>query len=228
METMKKLVVFALMGILLISMNSCKKNDDEEPLIIKDGDGNQYTYVTIGTKKWLVENLRTTHYNDGTPIPLVTDNNQWGSLISPAYCWYNNDSARYFESYGALYNWYAVDTDKLCPKGWHVSTDSDWTELTTTLGGDSIAGGKLKEAGTEHWNDPNIGGTNEYGFTALPGGYRNFDGQFFGISGNGNWRSTDEYDATNAWYWYIIYNHTDCYKYYGSKKGGFSVRCVKD
>ena len=108
---------------------------------VVDIDGNVYHTVTIGTQVWMVENLKTTKYNDGTAIPLVTDNTAWGALTTPGYCWYNNDSATYKNTYGALYNWYAVNTGKLAPTGWHVPTDSEWTVLTTYLGGQSVAGG---------------------------------------------------------------------------------------
>ena len=108
---------------------------------VVDIDGNVYHTVTIGTQVWMVENLKTTRYNDGTAIPLVTDGTAWAALTTPGYCWYNNDSATYKNTYGALYNWYAVNTGKLAPTGWHVPTDSEWTVLTTYLGGESLQAG---------------------------------------------------------------------------------------
>ena len=116
-------------------------------------------------------NLKTTKYNDGTSIPNVTNDTSWSNLTTGAYCWYNNDVS-YKNPYGALYNWYAVNTGKLAPKGWHVPSDAEWTTLITYLGGESIAGGKLKEAGTTHWLSPNTEATNSTGFSALPGGRR--------------------------------------------------------
>jgi uncharacterized protein (TIGR02145 family) len=138
---------------------------------VKDIDGNIYHTVTIGTQVWMVEDLRTTHYNDGTPIPHITDTKEWENLKSGAYCWncWLNNAESDKTVYGALYNWYAT-TDKLCPVGWHVSTDEDWEILIDYCGGWEIAGGKLKEAGTAHWESPNIGATNEFGFTAIPFG----------------------------------------------------------
>ena len=140
--------------------------------IVTDSDGNLYNTVTIGTQCWLTENLKTTRYNDGSQIPKVSDPLAWSNLITPAYCWYNNDSSSYMAAYGAMYNWYTVATGKLCPDGWHVPTDGDWTKLTDYLCGNSMSSAKLKEAGNMHWNNPNGESTNTSGFTALPGGYR--------------------------------------------------------
>ena len=125
-------------------------------VVVQDIDGNNYLTVTIGTQIWMAENLRTTKYNDGTAIPLVTDNTTWANLTTPAYCWYNNDAKTNGSTYGALYNWYSVNTKKLCPTGWHVPNDTEWTTLTTYLGGTAVAGGKLKETGTAHWYSPNF------------------------------------------------------------------------
>lgn len=155
---------------------------------VTDSDGNVYNTVTIGTQVWMAENLRTTKYKDNTAIPLVTDNTAWTNLSTPGYCWYNNDAATNKSTYGALYNWYTVNTGKLCPTGWHVPTDAEWSTLTTCLGGVGVAGGKLKEAGTSHWMSPNVGATNETGFTALPSGYRYAGGTF-------------EYNGLGGWWW---------------------------
>ena len=138
---------------------------------VVDIDGNVYNTVTIGTQVWMVENLKTTKYRNGDAIPNVTGNASWVALSTGAYCWYNNDAATYKATYGALYNWYAVgDSRNIAPSGWHVATDSEWTTLSTFLGGESIAGDKLKEIGTSHWLSPNTGATNSNGFTAFPGG----------------------------------------------------------
>jgi uncharacterized protein (TIGR02145 family) len=104
---------------------------------VKDIDGNVYKTVTIGKQVWMAENLKTAKYNDGKTIPLVTDNTEWSNLSAPAYCWYNNDIANK-EVYGALYNWYTVNTNKVCPKGWHIPIDAEWTTLTTYLGGEGV------------------------------------------------------------------------------------------
>ena len=134
-----------------------------------DFDGNNYPVGQIGTQIWMVENLKTTRYNDGTDILSITDNTTWENLITPGYCFYNNGVVNK-NTYGALYNWYAVNTGKLAPKGWHVPTNDEYTTLITFLGGESVASSKLKESGTSHWQSPNTEATNQSGFTALPGG----------------------------------------------------------
>jgi uncharacterized protein (TIGR02145 family) len=212
--------------LVIILTNRCKK--DEESTGIKDGDGNVYTFTTIGTQIWLVENLKTTKYNDGTPIPNITDNATWGNLNTPGYCWYNNDASTYKDTYGALYNWYAINSGKLCPVGWHVPSDSEWTTLTDYLDGESVAGGKLKEISTTHWITPNTGATNENGFTALPGGYRVIDGTFVSIGGFGGWWSATEHGATYVWIRNMTCNSSSVYRIDDEKEYGFSVRWVKD
>lgn len=193
----------------------------------KDVDGNIYNTVTIGTQVWMTENLKVTRFNDGSAIPLVTDNTEWSNLLSPGYCWYKNDTA-FAHTYGALYNWYTVDVGKLCPAGWHIPKDQEWTTLTTYLGGENIAGGKLKEAGTDYWYNPNTGATNETGFSALPGGYRDLKGEFYYMGYYGYWWSTSAIGSANAWSRYIPYNTCTVEKFPNDKKSGFSVRCVRD
>src|SRR5690554_5475820 len=169
---------------------------------ITDIDGNTYKTVTIGTQTWMAENLKVTKYNDGIAIPNVTDNTAWRELATGALCDYANTPSN-SETYGKLYNWHAVNTGKLCPTGWHVPSDAEWTELTDYLGGTSVAGGKLKETGTTHWAR-NTGATNETGFTALPGGGRDDSGTFYGIGGDGFWWSATEHYAL-AWYRFMLY-----------------------
>jgi uncharacterized protein (TIGR02145 family) len=187
---------------------------------VTDIDGNTYNTVTIGTQVWMAENLKTIKFNDGTAISNVTDGAAWLGLTTPAYSWYNNDIANK-DIYGALYNWYTVKTNKLCPSGWHVPSDAEWTVLTTYLGGAS-AGGKLKETGTTHWLTPNAGATNETGFTALPGGYRYNGGTFGNIGILGDWWSSTE-TYTRA----MHFDGADVGMLY-SQGAGFSVRCLKD
>jgi len=193
---------------------------------VKDYEGNVYNTVKIGNQCWLKENLRSTKYNDSTNIPNVTDNGLWPNLITPAYCWYNNDYAAYGSVYGALYNWHTVNTGKLCPIGWHVPSKADWTQLSNYLGGEIIAGGKLKEIGTTHWYSPNTGATNETNFTALPGGGRMYDfGQLHDL---GNWWSSSPFDSYNAETVDLRSYNTEILFDPNDKKIGFSVRCVKD
>ena len=194
---------------------------------VTDIDGNVYNTVTIGTQTWMLENLKTTKYNDGTDIPNITDVGTWEGLLTPGYCWYENDIDNK-ATYGALYNFYTVNTAKLAPTGWHVPTDEEFTTLTDYLGGAYIAGGKLKEAGTEHWYSPNAGATNETGFTALPGGFRSQYGLFDFIKGGGFWWSATEGSATEAHGRNMYYDGRDVWIDYGSKKFGASVRCIKD
>ncbi len=195
---------------------------------LTDIEGNEYKVVKIGEQVWMAENLLTTKYNDSTAIPLVTDITAWGNLSTPGYCWYNNDSATYAQTYGALYNWYTVNTGNLCPTGWHVPTDTEWTTLTTYHGGESVAGGKLKETGTTHWDTPNTGATNETGFTALPGGYRLGNGPFDRIRRFCNLWSATEFDTYEAWNRSIYYDDSLADRVNNSKRRGFSVRCVRD
>lgn len=198
---------------------------------ITDIEGNVYAIVTIGTQTWMAENLKTTKYNDGTNIPLVTSSTTWGTLSTPAYCWLNNDEATYKATYGALYNWYAINTGKLCPSGWHMPSNTEWTTLQDYLGGQSIAGGKLKETGTTHWNSPNTGATNEVNFTALPGGGRGGAGEFNPTGNYGYWWTANGHsvDPLYAWGFILPYNSaavTRADYYY--KRDGFSVRCLKN
>lgn len=195
-----------------------------------DVDSNFYTCVTIGTQTWLVENLKATRYNDGAPIPYIFDKDVWkdglnGKYVTDACCFYNNDSIK-MESYGVLYNGYAVQTGKLAPRGWHVPSQAEVDSLKAYLAADD-SGGKLKESGTTHWQDPNVGATNSTGFTARPGGIRE-GGRF-------------KYLEQTAYYWVtteVIKNMSfsmtlNCLD---SKIGqdispwseGLSVRCIKD
>jgi uncharacterized protein (TIGR02145 family) len=194
---------------------------------VKDCDGNVYKTVKIGTQVWMAENLKTTKYKDGTAIPLVTDDKAWATLTRPAYCWYNNNIVNK-GTYGALYNWYTINTNKLCPFSWHVPSDVEWTTLTTFLGGEDAAGGKLKETGTIHWKSPNTGATNETGFTALPNGYRYESGSFFSIGNYGNWWSSSEFYTGSAYYRLMDYSNGIVSSNGESNRYGYSVRCLKD
>jgi uncharacterized protein (TIGR02145 family) len=203
----------------------------EQVFTTKDGvydmDGNIYNMVTIGSQTWIAENLKTTRLNDGTLIPLTQSESEWSTLASSGYCWYNNDITNK-TVYGALYNWYTVNTGKLCPSGWHVPTDSEWSILTDFLGGLGYAGGKLKEAGTVHWNFPNEGATNESNFTALPGGSRNLAGQFCCMGNGGAWWSSTEYSPQDAYVRDLGYSYSDVKRGNFEKNYGISVRCIKN
>ena len=176
------------------SIGTAYGNEYNFILPLGDADGNLYSTIMIGTQTWMTVNLKTTKFNDNTEIPNVAENAPWSSLSTPAFCWYNNVQD-FTENYGALYNWFSVNSGKLCPTGWHVPSEKEWLTLTDLLGGEFVAGGKLKELGTNHWMSPNTGATNDFNFTALPGGFRTGleEGAFY-ASGYLSyfWASTEE------------------------------------
>jgi uncharacterized protein (TIGR02145 family) len=196
--------------------------------------GNIYRTIEIGSQTWMAENLKTTKYNDGTNIPLVIDLTDW-HRTTPGYFWYLNDEAKYKSPYGALYNWYTVNTGKLCPTGWHVPSDTEWTTLTSNLGGESITGGQLKETGITHWITNNSEITNSSGFTALPGGtrwgYQIVPTRYFSyLSYVGGFWSTTEYSGNKSAVYFRTLNgiSEECVRGWDSKVRGFSIRCLKD
>ncbi|MBT6710304.1 MAG: hypothetical protein HOB22_01165 [Candidatus Marinimicrobia bacterium] len=196
--------------------------------IVTDIDGNEYGTVLIGNQVWMSENLKVTKYKDGTAIPTGHSNSVWSNLSSGAYAVYDDDDVN-TDTYGFLYNWYAVDDSRIiAPDGWHVPTDDEWTTLTDYLGGTSVSGGKMKETGTEHWSSPNTDATNESGFTALPGGYRYFNGNYIHQGYSGYFWSSTEYSSNSAWYRTLNYNYSDVDRGSNYKKYGFSLRCVRD
>jgi len=224
-----------MMGIFLMLASGCSKSDNtDNPTpsgsTVTDIDGNVYHTVTIGTQVWMVENLKTTKYRNGDPIPNVTSDAAWCALSTGAYCWYDNDAATYKAKYGALYNWFAVaDNRNIAPVGWHVPTDTEWTTLTTFLGGENLAGGKLKETGTSHWRSPNTGATNSSGFTALPAGSHYTNGyDFYGGlgSGCGWWTSSQTTGQYSVWDCSIGYDSNGISRYYDDKRLGQSVRLI--
>ena len=196
-----------------------------------DQDGNTYQTIQIGTQVWMSENLKVTHYRDGTAIPTGHSNSEWNNLSTGAYCAYDNNESN-ADTYGYLYNWYAVnDSRNIAPEGWHVPTDDEWTILTDYLGGSSVAGGKMKETGTEHWNSPNTGATNESGFTALPGGYRQYNGNYnysYPMGNYGYFWSSTESSSSSARGRELNYNNSAVNRHNYPKRSGFSVRCLMD
>lgn len=219
--------LFLSIGLLALATTGCKK-DDALNITLQDFDGNVYKTVTLGTQIWMAENLKTTKFNDGTAITLISDNSAWGASALPSYCWYSNDGTINKNTYGALYNWNAVNSGKLCPTGWHVPTDVEWTTLTSSLGIDTAAGAKLKEIGLAHWLSPNTGATNETNFTALPGGYRSEVGVFFGIGNYGYFWSSTENNTVSAWNRSLSYGSRGVGRNGSFKQLGFSVRCLKN
>jgi uncharacterized protein (TIGR02145 family) len=219
----------------------------------KDIDGNVYHVVTIGTQVWMVENLKTTKYNDGLSIPNVTGVSEWGSLTTPSYCWLNNNASANKNTYVALYNWYAINTGKLCPTGWHIPSDAEWTamELYLQANGYNYDGiidtdnnrttnnNTAKSLGaTTGWASSSfvgvIGNTdypafrNKTGFTAMPGGHRYINGLYYNNNGDGFWWSSTEISNTGAWGRYLLWDDPGMYRNQFTKTNGFSVRCVKN
>lgn len=239
---MKKLfILLALTSILFPHKNKILAQNLGKPgPNITDVEGNSYKTVFIGTQTWMAENLKTSKYNDGTNIPNITDNSGWWDNTTGAWVYYN-DGFSNITKYGKLYNWYAVSSTtngskNICPTGWHVPTDDEWTLLINYLGGNEVAGGKMKEAGTKSWAAPNAYATNTSLFTGLPGGHRHYTGDFGGDD-SGYWWSSTEYDDQAAWFYSLMnlygnvirsYDNGDGSRNYDSKSFGYSVRCLKD
>ena len=218
-----------LLGIIVVGLSTlvgCKKDEGNSSSGIQNGsgltdiDGNIYTSVIIGDQEWMVENLRTTKYSDGTPIPndTVVDSLSY----SGAWSHYDNNSL-YESTYGKLYNWYAVETGKLAPKGWHVPTDAEWTELTDYL----AANGHTGTEGTALKSKSGWNGTDDYGWKGLPGGYWVVDGSFDDV-GLGTFWSSSEYNTGLAYLRILNYANDDVNSYYSFKEDGLSVRCLRD
>jgi uncharacterized protein (TIGR02145 family) len=236
---------FCSICICLLSVNTFSQfNSNLTYGSVSDIDGNTYKTIQIGTQTWMAENLRTTKYRDGSNIPVVTDYTQWANnwnngkpLQQPMMCWYNNSLTPYeINKFGALYNWYAINPStngnkNVCPTGWHVPTDAEWTTLTTSLGGDSLAGGKMKNTDTKtrFWYSPNTDATNSSGFSGLAGGYRIKSGDFVAIGSFGLWWSSTELTTTNAQDRALGYNDGKVDRSgIISKTCGLSVRCLRD
>jgi uncharacterized protein (TIGR02145 family) len=229
--------VLAMAALLLL--NGCGTET------MKDNDGNIYKTEKIGKQVWMAENLRTTTFNDGTPIPRITENSEWGDLETPGYCYYENSKdAEYQKKWGALYNWYAVQSGGLAPKGWRVPTDDDWKLLQNHLvaNGYNYDGSKEENkiakslAAKTDWKistdagapGNNLEGNNRTGFSALPGGFRSFGGSFGAIGDYGYWWSATEYDAYRAYYRYLSHGYEDLGRGSSGKSCGNSLRLVRD
>jgi len=238
---MKRLIVIT--AIALVAFASCETEDSidgkSNPSIefnekltygtMTDQNGNTYKTIQIGTQTWMAENLRTTNYNDGTPILSVSDLSTWGTLTTGAASTVNKTTkSDSILLYGRYYNWYAVNSQKLAPAGWHIPTYNEITTLISFLGGEAVAGGKLKEAGTKHWKADNLGATNESGYTALPAGYLSASGYFESVGSGAYFWCKDAYGVYTAWDIYLFYNSAALVRNFNYKTSGFSVRCVKD
>jgi uncharacterized protein (TIGR02145 family) len=223
------------------SQHSCGATNVHNPNLnygsMTDQDGNVYKTIVIGTQEWMAENLKTSIYRNGDIIPTNITDNEWSnSIINQLGAWvlYNNDN-QYECPYGKLYNWNAAtDPRNLCPAGWHIPADDEWSTLTDYLGGVAVAGGKMKTTGTQFWNSPNSVATNESGFSGLPSGYRyyyskNVGGTYYSIGDYCLWWSSSEFDASTAWKRGLAYNDGNISNQGGfNKQSGISVRCLKD
>lgn len=199
---------------------------------LTDQDGNVYKTVKIGEQTWMAENLRTMHYQDGSPVPNITDRDTWYLSTVGAFCFYENDTLNK-NVYGALYNWYVVaDQRKICPIGWHVPSDDEWTLMENFLGGSKIAGMNIRETGLTHWLYPNAGATNLTGFTALPAGSRCYymNDNFLGLEYYCMWWTSSQHNTftESAWYRACITFESSLIRNYYLKRVGFSIRCLKD
>jgi hypothetical protein len=227
----------AVLLLVIVSFYSC--SDDDTPTTSNNGngnsevtftdiDGNIYHEVKIGNQTWMKENLKTTRYRNGAYVKTNLNDTAWQMNVTGACSDYNNDPP-ITVVYGKLYNWYAATNSLgLCPTNWHLPSDSEWTELANYLGGDSIAGGKMKEIGLSHWASPNVDATNSSNFTGLPGGYRLPTGAYFNIYAVGFWWSATQDSLTGAYFRTLNNLNNDLGRNSFKEKYGFSVRCVKD
>jgi uncharacterized protein (TIGR02145 family) len=224
--------VVAVVASVVILQNKKKSSTDGNDIqygTVTDIDGNVYRTVRIGNQEWMTEDLRTTRYRNGDPLPNITDNTEWENATTGAYCNYDNNPNN-VPTYGRLYNWYAVnDSRNIAPAGWHVPSNAEWITLVNYVGGSEVAGGKLKEAGTTHWLSPNTGATNKFGFTALPCGYRTSGNLNFLALGVADimWTSSS-INNDSAMTWHMDYNYAWIMGTETNKKEGASIRCVKD
>ena len=232
---MKKLQVILIILALGASWN-CDKDTT-----VTDIDGNVYQTVQIGDQVWMAENLKVTHYRNGDAIPNVTSNSEWAGLSTGAYCAYDDNESN-ADTYGYLYNWYAIDDSRnIAPEGWHVPTDAEWKELEMQLGmsqseaddtgwrgtneGSKLAGNAALWHNGDLENNTNFGTS---GFNALPGGYRYYGGYYGDMGYGGYFWSSTESGSDDAWSRTLGYGSSEVYRYYSYKPGGFSVCCLRD
>ncbi len=230
---MKKIIISLT---VIAAVAACQKNAAPASLLTQNitpsaadkiSDGKEIAFVKIGTQKWMAANLDVTHYQNGDKIPEVKGKRAWENLTTGAWCWYNDDSAT-GAVYGRLYNWYAVNDPRgLAPEGWHIPAKAEWNKLLTYLGGESVAGGALKETGTANWHKPNTDATDTSGFTALPGGECDF-GNFKYLHSEGLWWTTTPKNAGTSYCYFMNNTSGSADKFSLSIKTGLSVRCIKD
>jgi len=226
MAIMKIRISYSILFLLLSGALAAKQNSVE---VLMDQDGNIYRTVKIGNQVWMAENLKVTHYRDGSAIPDVPDNDAWSKLMTGALCWIENDSIQYKNVYGALYNYYAVvDRRKLSPIGWHIPTIDEWRMLEQYLGGKESAGGKMKDLASHLWKAIHRGADNSSGFSAVPAGGRGRLGSSSEAGYYATWWALTSQDEDFAWHWGLHPDRPNIRSNPGHKASGFSVRCVKD
>jgi uncharacterized protein (TIGR02145 family) len=217
---------FPFIFINILALSACINTDD--PNSTTDIDGNKYSTVTLGTQTWFAENLRTTHYADGTEIPNLTGYLDFCTSETGARCTYENDE-QMCELYGQMYNWYAAaDSCSICPDGWHVPSAEEWQILIDYLGGKAVAGGKMKSTDTTLWDSPNVGASNESGFNILPGGYRDQNGRFIGEGFRGIFWATDIYNNECAYMMLTDADYEAAVIDFGTRWHAFNIRCIKN
>jgi uncharacterized protein (TIGR02145 family) len=216
---------FLILIVLVFFICGCKKEEKESH--ITDVDGNIYHSVVIGNQIWMMENLKTTKYRDGSSIVNITDSSEWRNYEFGAYCNYGNVKIN-GEMYGRLYNWAAANSGLLAPVGWHVATKAEWETLINYLGGTEFAGERLKAMYSYSWNDMNLDRTMRSGFSAFPAGFRSPEGNFDFIDSFAFWWTTTEESSNWAWFTSVV-NYSQGIRVDNAfKKYGFSVRCIKD
>lgn len=228
-------VVIITLSILVIS--SCKKKETTptecpvvetpDPTSVTDIDGNVYPVARICGQLWMTENLRTTRYNDGTTIPTGLTTSAWGSATTGAYAIYNSTVVTTNTSFGKLYNWYAVNSGKLAPAGWHVASETEWAALVNCLGGSAVAGGKMKSTSL-FWNSPNVGADNSSGFNALPSGYIGTTGGYSLLGDAAYFWASGERNLTQGEYLSLNTNQAASFQNGATKTFGYAIRCIKD
>lgn len=238
-SSLSRMIIKSLLfGFLTLTFYNC---EDSKPVLnpdytgqtgkVTDIEGNTYNTIGIGSQIWMAENLKTITLRDNSPIPLILNDSIWGTNYyhSAGYCWYNNDSINNKKVYGALYNHYVVESDLLCPSGWHVPTASEWNTLESFLGGSEIAGGRLKDYYKSYWKDPNPCIVNNYCFYAFPGGERlDLSGRFIQLGESGFWWTQDQKNEILAYSRSMSYSDESLRTFEINKKVGCSVRCIKD
>ncbi|MCQ2263120.1 MAG: fibrobacter succinogenes major paralogous domain-containing protein [Bacteroidales bacterium] len=227
---MKKIKMNLIKAMTLVFVMGCAMSlsAQKDGGTVKDVDGNEYKTVVIGSQTWFAENLKTTKYANGNKIPNITDNAKWVDCKSPAYCWYDNNSGN--KEWGALYNWYVINSGNICPNGWHVATDADWTTLENKVGGRSKAALALRESGKDHWKaEPETGkAKDDYGFGMYAAGFRNAYGDFtWQTVDAGYWTATGK-TPSYAWNRTAYYYDEHMNRHEIQKCFGYSVRCVKN